>query len=81
MGTFLKNLGVELASQGKLLVGYVITQAPGVTSFPGLTTAVTTAVTDHTPASYFDVGAQIFLALAAIHRVGKIVDTAKVKSA
>jgi len=73
MRKFVKNLMGEIANNGKFLVGYVITQVPGLTSFPGLTTALNTALVDRTPASYVDLVGQLLLAVAAMHRAGKVV--------
>ena len=80
MSSFLKRLYQEIKSNGKLLAGYAVTQIPGITSFPGLTTSIHTAIADRTPASYLDVGAQLLLAIGATMRAKKIVVNAANKS-
>jgi len=73
---FLSNIKNQLLMNGKLLMGYVVSQVPGLTSFPGLTTAFKTALADRTPAAYADLAVQVVLAAAALHRTSKIVNNA-----
>ncbi len=78
--SFFKALLEEVKANGKFLIGYIITQVPGVTSFPGVITAAKTALSDQTSASFIDLGAQVLLAVAAGHRAVKVVKNAADKS-
>lgn len=76
---FFKALGSEILANGKLLTGYVLTLTP-LTSFPGITTSVKTALIDHTVASYIDVAVQVGMVVAATLRAKKIVKAAAAAS-
>lgn len=76
---FLKSLISEVASNGKLLTGYILTQIPGATSFPGVVTAFHTASTDQTAASYIDLAVQSLMLIAAVLKAGKIAKAANAK--
>lgn len=78
--SFLKNLATEILTNGKLVTGYIITQIPNITSFPGLGSAVKTAITDHTIPSYIDLAAQILMAIGAAIKAKKIVIAATNKT-
>ena len=83
MSSFAKSLWEEIRKNAKtviMTVGIAVIHTP-LTSFPGLNTAVTTALADRTPASYVDVGIQALIVIAASMRAGKIVKDAAIKSA
>ena len=77
---FLGKLFGELGDNGKLLVTYIVSQIPGATSVPGLGTAINTAIADHTPAAYIDLGLQLLMLAAALVRTKKIVVAATDKA-
>lgn len=77
--SFIGRLFEETFENGKMLIAYAAMQFDGITSFPGLLTAVKTAAADGTRASYIDLGVQILMAVAATHRAGKIVVNAATK--
>ncbi len=77
---FIKNLINEIGVNGKLLSGYVVSQIPQITSFPGIVTSFKTAVADRTPAAYVDVAVQVIMAVAAAIKAKKIVVEAAKKS-
>lgn len=72
MKLFLKNLFTETASHGKLLVGYIALQLPYITSLPGFTTVLHTALVDRTTQSYIDLGIQILMGLSAAVKAKQI---------
>ncbi len=77
---FLKNLFLQLKDNGKLLLGYLLTQVPELTNFPGLTTAIETALNDLTLKSFIELAIQILLAGAAGHRVVKVMRNAQLET-
>lgn len=78
---FLNDVFLELAKNGKLFIGYLIMQVPGLTDYPGLVTAVEEFLNDPTQANAVaKLILQIFLAGSAGHRVAKILGaTFKIK--
>lgn len=74
--SFAGRLFDEVLDNGKLLTGYLLYQIPEITSFPGLGTSIRTALVDHTPAAYVDLGIQLIMALGATAKSIKIVSKA-----
>lgn len=70
---FIKFLLVELSVNGKLLMGYLITQVPSLTQYPGLKTALETFLNNPSKENFIALAFQAFLAGAAGHRILKIV--------
>lgn len=79
---FFKSLFNEVKANAKtvVMIGGTALMQTSLTSFPGVLTAVKTALVDHTPASYVDVGVQVLLVVSASMRAGKIVKDAAIKS-
>jgi hypothetical protein len=63
---------VELAKNGKLLVGYILSQIPGLSDYPGLVTAINKYLADPSSQNLVDLGIQLLLAGAAGHRAFKL---------
>lgn len=78
--SFFSNLVNEIRTNGKTAVGVLLSQIPGLTSFPGISTAIHTALNDHTPASYIDVAVQLLMVVGASIKASKIVKTAVLKT-
>jgi hypothetical protein len=73
MGSFFKNLGLEIIKQGKLLTGYVLEQA--VSDYPGIGSAVKEVINDPSPANFANLAIQSILVVGASHRVVKIISS------
>ncbi len=71
---------IKVNAKSVVMVGGVALVQSGLTSFPGVLTAIKTALVDRTPASYIDVGVQILLVTSASMRAGKLVKDTVVKS-
>lgn len=80
MVLFLKSLLKQFKDNGKLLLGYLLTQFPELTNYPGLLTAIQTALHDLTLKSFIELAIQILMAGAAGHRVVKLIRNAKIES-
>lgn len=76
---FIKNFLKEIAKDGKSALGIWVQQS-GMTSFPGIVTALHTASTDHTLPSYIDLAAQVLLVVGATIQTKKVVVNAVNKS-
>jgi hypothetical protein len=69
---FLRKLLVEIAQNGKLLIGYIIQSIPELTNYPGLKTALEEFVANPNSVNGFKLLFQLFLLGAAGHRFVKI---------
>lgn len=71
---FIGGLFNELLKNGKMLIGYILMQVPGITDYPGLVDAIHEFLADPTSQEKIvKLIIQIFLAGAAGHRVAKII--------
>lgn len=69
---FLKLLFAQLAKNGKLLVAYLLVQAPWVSDYPGLFDAIKVALSDPSSQNYINVVLQLIAAVGGAHRLWKI---------
>lgn len=72
MRKWIKKLWTEVAYNGKLLVGWAMTQIPGISDYPGLVTAVNEFLANPSAENTTNLLIQAFLAGAAGHRLLKI---------
>lgn len=81
MGSFIHRLWGEIRENAKsvVMIGGTALMQTELTSFPGVLTAVKTALVDRTPAAYVDVAVQVLLVTSASMRAGKLVKDAVIK--
>lgn len=73
MFNFIKKLFFEIAENGKLLLGYLLQEIPGLTDYPGLKTAIEDVLANPTRENFIKFLIQALMAGAAGHRAIKIV--------
>ncbi len=73
MFNFIKKLFVELAGNGKMLLGYLLQEIPGLTDYPGLVSAIQEVLANPTRENFIKFLIQALMAGAAGHRAIKIV--------
>jgi hypothetical protein len=66
-----------LSSNGKLLVAYLLTQAPGLSDYPKLLDALSTFIGAPTRSNAINIGIQAIFAFGAFHRIIKLLKAFK----
>lgn len=69
---FIKLLLAQLAKNGKLLIAYLLVQAPWVSDYPGLFDAIRVAMDNPSNQNYINVVIQLIAAVGGGHRLWKI---------
>jgi len=69
---FIKLLLSQLAKNGKLLIAYLLVQAPWVSDYPGLFDAINVALNDPSNQNFINVVIQLIAAVGGAHRLWKI---------
>lgn len=69
---FIKLLLAQVAKNGKLLIAYLLVQAPWVSDYPGLFDAINVALNDPSNQNFINVAIQLLAAIGGAHRLWKI---------
>lgn len=73
---FLKNLLKQIIANGKMLVGFVLLQIPGIEAYPTILAAVHGFVADPSTANALKLVLQAIIVLGAGHRIVKLIKAA-----